>query len=46
MRNLSNKCRRGHQHTFYLQYHIPENGVVYEVTFQNMAQPERPQVTK
>jgi hypothetical protein len=32
-------------HTFYVQYFFPENRAVYEITWINIVEPDRPQMT-
>jgi len=39
------KLQRKSEHTFYVQYIIPENHAVYEIMWKNMVQPDRPQMT-
>ena len=34
------------QHTLYVQQLFPESRAVYEIMWQNVAEPDRPQVTK
>jgi hypothetical protein len=33
------------QHTFYVQQLFPENRAVYGIIWENMAKPDRPQIT-
>ena len=33
------------QHTFYFQWHFPENPAVYEIMWKNIVEPDRPQMT-
>jgi hypothetical protein len=46
MRNISDKSCRENQNThFMFSNFLPENRAVYEVTWKNMAQPGKPEIT-
>jgi hypothetical protein len=45
MRNVLEKSRGDNQKTFNVQKHFSEDNVVYEVTWKNMVEPEKPQMT-
>jgi hypothetical protein len=44
MRNVSDKSCRQHQNTFYAQFFFFENLAVYEITWEKMVEPGRPQI--
>ena len=46
MRNVSDKSCRENQNTHFIINNIfPENRAVYEITWKNTVQPDRPQIT-
>jgi hypothetical protein len=46
MKTVSDEiCRETQKHKIYVQPDVPENPVVYEITWKNMVQPYRPQMT-
>jgi len=45
MKNVSDDSCRENQKKFYIQENIYENRVVYEIMWENMAQPNRSQMT-
>jgi hypothetical protein len=46
MRKVSDKvCTENKKHTFYVQQLLFENRVVYEITWKNIVEPNRPQMT-
>jgi hypothetical protein len=44
IRNVLDKIWKS-KHTFYVQWHFPENRAVYEIMSKNVVEPERPQMT-
>jgi hypothetical protein len=45
MRNISGKCCRGNQNTFYIEYLFHEDYAVYEVMWENVVEADRPEMT-
>jgi len=45
MRNISEKICKENQNKFYIQQLFPQNCVIYEKTWKNLVQPDRPQMS-
>ena len=45
MRNISENLINKIKNTFYIQFFFFENRVIYEISWKNIAEPDRPQTT-